>query len=152
MFVNVPGLHWGSMWTRRQSFIAARIPEDVLCVTRAPMHWIEFAHALTEVQVPNPDNELRPGMYMQVKFNMNREIVPVVIPAAALATRSQPQWPSWTINTACSTARSDRTRLRPRDRVLGGLKSGEMVVHPATIARIDNRRPIVTPTASARLQ
>jgi RND family efflux transporter MFP subunit len=43
---------------------------------------------LTEVQVSNPDNALRPGMYLQVKFVFDRNVLPVVIPAAALATRT----------------------------------------------------------------
>jgi RND family efflux transporter MFP subunit len=43
---------------------------------------------LTEVQVPNPDNALRPGMYLQVKFLFDREVVPVMIPSAALTTRA----------------------------------------------------------------
>ena len=43
---------------------------------------------LTEVQVPNPDNALRPGMYLQVKFVFDRNIPSVLIPAAALATRT----------------------------------------------------------------
>ncbi len=43
---------------------------------------------LTEVQVPNPDNALRPGMYLQVKFVFDRGVMPILIPAAALATRS----------------------------------------------------------------
>jgi RND family efflux transporter MFP subunit len=43
---------------------------------------------LTEVQVPNPENNLRPGMYLQVKFVFDRTVVPVLIPAAALATRA----------------------------------------------------------------
>jgi RND family efflux transporter MFP subunit len=44
---------------------------------------------LTEIQVPNPNNELRPGMYLQVKFLMHRTVVPVIIPGAALATRKE---------------------------------------------------------------
>ena len=43
---------------------------------------------LTEVDVPNPDNVLRPGMYLQVKFVFDRDVMPVMIPTAALATRS----------------------------------------------------------------
>jgi RND family efflux transporter MFP subunit len=43
---------------------------------------------LTEVDVPNPDNVLRPGMYLQVKFVFDRNVAPVLIPAAALATRT----------------------------------------------------------------
>jgi RND family efflux transporter MFP subunit len=41
----------------------------------------------TEVQVANPDNALRPGMYLQVKFILNREASPVLIPSAAVVTR-----------------------------------------------------------------
>jgi RND family efflux transporter MFP subunit len=43
---------------------------------------------LTEVQVPNPNNALRPGMYLQVKFVFDRSFRSVLIPAAALATRT----------------------------------------------------------------
>jgi RND family efflux transporter MFP subunit len=43
---------------------------------------------LTELQVANPDNALRPGMYLQVKFVFDRQVLPVLIPAAALATRT----------------------------------------------------------------
>src|SRR5439155_5263901 len=42
---------------------------------------------LTEVDVPNPEDALRPGMYLQVKFVFDRKIFPLMIPAAALATR-----------------------------------------------------------------
>jgi len=44
---------------------------------------------LTEVHVPNPDNALRPGMYLQVQFTFDRNIFPVMIPAAAVVIRSQ---------------------------------------------------------------
>jgi membrane fusion protein, multidrug efflux system len=43
---------------------------------------------LTEVQVPNSDGELRPGMYLMVKFQFERAAKPVLIPTAALATRT----------------------------------------------------------------
>jgi RND family efflux transporter MFP subunit len=43
---------------------------------------------LTEVQVQNPRDELRPGMYLQVKFVFDRQVVPVLIPSAALTTRT----------------------------------------------------------------
>jgi RND family efflux transporter MFP subunit len=43
---------------------------------------------LTEVDVPNPTGELLPGMYLQVRFIFQREVVPVLIPTAALATRT----------------------------------------------------------------
>jgi RND family efflux transporter MFP subunit len=44
---------------------------------------------LTEVEVPNRDMALRPGMYLQVKFIFRRQVSTVLIPAAALATRSE---------------------------------------------------------------
>jgi RND family efflux transporter MFP subunit len=44
---------------------------------------------LTEVQVPNPDNVLRPGMYLQVNFIFDRTDHPIMIPPAALATRAK---------------------------------------------------------------
>ena len=43
---------------------------------------------LTEVEVPNRDMALRPGMYLQVKFIFRRQVSTVLVPAAALATRS----------------------------------------------------------------
>jgi RND family efflux transporter MFP subunit len=43
----------------------------------------------TEVQVANPDNALRPGMYLQVKFIFNHEAAPVLIPSAAVVTRKE---------------------------------------------------------------
>jgi RND family efflux transporter MFP subunit len=46
---------------------------------------------LTEVQVPNPDNALRPGMYLQVKFVFSRVTPSVRIPAAAVVVRNGPR-------------------------------------------------------------
>jgi membrane fusion protein, multidrug efflux system len=39
---------------------------------------------LTQVEVPNPDSALLPGMYLQVKFVTRKETSRVLIPAAAL--------------------------------------------------------------------
>jgi RND family efflux transporter MFP subunit len=46
---------------------------------------------LTEVQVPNPDNALRPGMYLQVQFGFRRVTPTIRIPAAAIVVRSGPR-------------------------------------------------------------
>ncbi len=46
---------------------------------------------LTEVQVPNPDNALRPGMYLQVKFVFRRVTPSLRIPAAAIVVRNGPR-------------------------------------------------------------
>jgi RND family efflux transporter MFP subunit len=42
----------------------------------------------TEVQVANPENALRPGMYLQVKFIFNHKSSPILIPSAAIVTRT----------------------------------------------------------------
>jgi RND family efflux transporter MFP subunit len=88
---------------------------------------------LTEVQVPNPDNSLRPGMYLQVKFLFDREVPPVLIPAAALTTRT---------GGPRVAVLDDQQRVQYRDVKLGrdfgaeveivaGLKPGQkIVVHP----------------------
>jgi len=88
---------------------------------------------LTEVDVPNPDNELRPGMYLQVNFIFDRSAMPVMIPAAALATRTG------TPRVAVLDAQRRvqyRTVQLGRDfgaeiAVISGLAAGEtIVVHP----------------------
>ena len=88
---------------------------------------------LTEVQVPNPDNVLRPGMYLQVKFIFGREVLPIIIPAAAVATRS---------GGPRVGVVDDQNRVHYRSVELGrdfgaeiqvitGLKAGEtVIVHP----------------------
>ena len=88
---------------------------------------------LTEIQVPNPDNALRPGMYLQVKFDFDRNLLPVLIPAAALATRT---------GGPRVAVLDDQYRVQYRTvelgrdfgaeiQVLTGLKVGEtVVVHP----------------------
>jgi RND family efflux transporter MFP subunit len=88
---------------------------------------------LTEVDVPNPKDALRPGMYLQVKFVVDRKDLPLMIPAAALATRTAgPR----------VAVLDDHQRIHYRDlelgrdygaeiQVLAGLKEGEqVVVHP----------------------
>jgi RND family efflux transporter MFP subunit len=46
---------------------------------------------LTEVRVPNPDNALRPGMYLQVRFVFSRVNPSVRLPAAAIVVRTGPR-------------------------------------------------------------
>jgi RND family efflux transporter MFP subunit len=88
---------------------------------------------LTQVDVPNPDDVLRPGMYLQVKFNFDRKISPLMIPGAALATRTKG---------ARVVVLDGQHRVHYRNvqlgrdygaevEVLSGLKDGEqVVVHP----------------------
>jgi RND family efflux transporter MFP subunit len=88
---------------------------------------------LTEVQVPNPDNALRPGMYLQVKFVYRRVTPSVRIPAAAVVVRNGPRM------VAVLDARHAvhyRDVQLGRDfgdeiEVLAGLNAGDtVVVHP----------------------
>jgi len=88
---------------------------------------------LTEVQVPNPESALRPGMYLQVKFVFDRTALPVRIPAAALATRTG--GPRVAVLDGQHRVRY-RTVQTGRDYgaeidVIAGLKAGDsVVVHP----------------------
>jgi RND family efflux transporter MFP subunit len=43
---------------------------------------------LTEIEIHNRDNTLRPGMYAEVKLVLNRSHPPVVVPGEAVVTRS----------------------------------------------------------------
>jgi RND family efflux transporter MFP subunit len=88
---------------------------------------------LTEVQVPNPKDALRPGMYLQVKFVFDRQVVPVLVPSAALATRAK--GPRVAVLDGQQQVHYRDVKLG-RDfgaevEVVAGLKPGEMVVvHP----------------------
>jgi len=44
---------------------------------------------LTEVRVPNPDRFLKPGMYAQVTFRLQRPEPPLLMPSSALILRSE---------------------------------------------------------------
>ncbi|HZZ78506.1 MAG TPA: efflux RND transporter periplasmic adaptor subunit [Gemmataceae bacterium] len=46
---------------------------------------------LTQIDVPNADDALRPGMYLLVKFSANRDVPTVLIPSAALAISADGQ-------------------------------------------------------------
>lgn len=43
---------------------------------------------LTQVNIPNPDDALRPGMFLQVRFQFKQSTPPLLIPTNALATRA----------------------------------------------------------------
>jgi len=42
----------------------------------------------TQVDVPNPKGELMPGMFLEVKFIMSREAIPVIVPSDAVIVRT----------------------------------------------------------------
>jgi RND family efflux transporter MFP subunit len=89
---------------------------------------------LTQVDVPNPKDALRPGMYLQVKFVFDRQIFTLQIPAAALVVTGT--------GTQQVAILDEQHRVHyqtvqlGRDfgadiEVIGGLKAGEtIVVHP----------------------
>lgn len=88
---------------------------------------------LTEVHVPNPNGDLRPGMYLQVKFTFDRNVFPVVIPAAAVVIRSRS--PTVAVLDSAHAVHYRAVQLG-RDygaevEVAAGLNPGELVaVHP----------------------
>jgi RND family efflux transporter MFP subunit len=88
---------------------------------------------LTQVDVPNPDDALRPGMYLQVKFVAARAAPSVLVPGAALVTRND--GPEVAVLGEGGAVRYRKVRLG-RDygaevEVISGLEGGEaVVVHP----------------------
>jgi RND family efflux transporter MFP subunit len=88
---------------------------------------------LTEVDVPNPNDALRPGMYLQVKFTAKRTAPSVLIPSAALVTR--PDGSLVPILDDNQTVRYRKVQLG-RDlgaelEIVSGLEGGEtVIVHP----------------------
>ena len=84
----------------------------------------------TQVNVPNPKGALLPGMYLQVKFAFDREVVPVIVPTAAVIVRTGS--PRVAIVDEHEQVRYREVKLG-RDlgeevEVLGGLKPGQRVI------------------------
>jgi RND family efflux transporter MFP subunit len=138
VFVNVPQVFATGITVGQNAVVYRR--EDLQ--TQYPGKVVRTANALdpatrtllTQVDVPNPKDALRPGMYLQVKFIFNRQMAPVLIPGAALVVAT---------NGAQQVAVPDeqhrvkyRTVQLGRDfgadiEVLTGLKDGEtVIVHP----------------------
>jgi RND family efflux transporter MFP subunit len=88
---------------------------------------------LTQVDVPNPDEALQPGMYVQVTFVSARAAPPVLIPGAALVTRNDGS--EVALLDEHKTVRYRKVQLG-RDygaevEVMTGLEGGEtVIVHP----------------------
>jgi RND family efflux transporter MFP subunit len=88
---------------------------------------------LTQVDVPNPDGALLPGMYLQVKF-VTRKVSPrILIPAAALVTGAE----GMSVGIVDEKSVVHYTKVEVRHdygaevEVTAGLKGGEtVVVHP----------------------
>ena len=93
---------------------------------------------LTEVQVPNPDGMLMPGMFAQVDLTMPRKYPPLLIPGDTLVVRSDgPQvavvQPDGTVHfTRIQLGRDFGDRLE----VLSGLEEGQrLAVNPSDEVR-----------------
>jgi RND family efflux transporter MFP subunit len=137
VFVNVPQVFSTGIKTGQSAAVYRR--EDVQTPHRGEVTRTADAldsgtrTLLTEVQVPNPDNTLRAGMYLQVKFLFDREVVPVLVPSAALTTRAG--GPRVAVLDGEQQVHYRDVKLG-RDfgaevEVVAGLKPGEMVVvHP----------------------
>jgi RND family efflux transporter MFP subunit len=93
---------------------------------------------LVEVQVPNADGALLPGMYAQVDFSSARASAPLLIPADALMVRSD--------GTQVAVVRPDSTvhlqKIKvgrdygDRLEVMSGLQAGDtVIVNPGDVAR-----------------
>ncbi len=89
---------------------------------------------LIQVDVPNPDEALRPGMYLQVKFAAVRSVPAILIPSAALVIRADGQVQAALLG-AGNTVQYREVQLG-RDHgteveVTTGLAGGEtVIVHP----------------------
>jgi len=85
---------------------------------------------LTQVDVPNPKDALRPGMYLRVKFVAIRDTPSVLIPSAAVVTRND--GPEIALLDDNKTVRYRKVTLG-RDygaeiEVVAGLEGGETVI------------------------
>jgi membrane fusion protein, multidrug efflux system len=96
VFVNAPQTHSASIHTGLKAEVQVReLPQQTFTGTV-----VHTANALdqatrtllTEVQVPNPGQQLLPGMYAQVKFALPAPVRVVVIPASALVVRAEGQF------------------------------------------------------------
>ncbi len=106
---------------------------------------------LTEVDVPNLDRKLLPGMYAMVSFKLTRATPPVSVPAGALLVRQQ--GPEAAVVGADSVLHMRQLTIG-RDfgsalEVLTGLKPGESIVINPTDELRDGQRVKPRPQADA---
>jgi len=137
IFVDVPQVYSTAVKTGQTAILFRRenpSHEFIGKVTRTANSLDNSTRTLrTEIQVPNPKDELRPGMYLQVKLILDQESAPLLIPTAALATRS---------SSPRVAVLGDGQKVHYRDvqlgrdygaeiEILAGLVDGEQViVHP----------------------
>ena len=93
---------------------------------------------LTEVQIPNRDGRLMPGMYAQVDLSLPQKNPPIVIPGDTLIVRSDgPQVATVTENDTVHFARIQLGRdYGDRIEVLSGLDDGaHLIINPSDAVR-----------------
>jgi RND family efflux transporter MFP subunit len=99
---------------------------------------------LTEVDVPNPDSALQPGMYCTVELKIPRTAPALIVPASA----------SSSIRTACrsqSSKTASCTCTRSRSRPITALRSRSTRVSSSAIRSYCNRQSICPMAKSSRL-
>ena len=108
---------------------------------------------LTEVQVPNRDGALMPGMFAQVDLTIPRAAPPLLIPGDTLVVRSDgPQVAAVGAGDAVHFTRIQLGRdFGDRLEVLGGLEEGQrLVVNPSDAVREGVRvKPVAAPERNA---
>ena len=141
-FINVPQNNAPTIQTGQPAgLIVLEYPGRIFnaVVTRAS-HSIDptTRTMLTEVQVPNPDGALLPGMYVQADLTNARRYPPILIPSDALIVRSNGMF------VGVAKRQSDQTQDPPYDvhlqqvgvgrdygnqiEVVTGLKDGDSVI------------------------
>jgi HlyD family secretion protein len=110
---------------------AADGPVIHAAVTRTSGSLVESNHSLrVEIDVPNPENRLRPGMYATVTILLAERPEGLVIPVTAVVRDSAA--------TLCCAVRDGKVERRPIDL---GLRSGSLV---EVRSGLDESTPIVT--------
>lgn len=96
VFVNAPQTYAAAIHTGLKAEVQVReLPQQSFAGTV-----VHTANALdqatrtllTEVQVPNPSQQLLPGMYAQVKLSLPSSVRVVILPASALIVRAEGQF------------------------------------------------------------
>ena len=137
IFINVPQVYTSSI-AIGQDAIVYRPENPLKLFTGKVTHTANALDPntrtlLTQVDLPNPDDELSPGMYLRVKLVAKRAIPSVLIPGAAVVTRNE--GPEVALLTANKTVSYRKIQLG-RDygaelEVVTGLQGGEtIIVHP----------------------
>lgn len=153
VFVNVPQVNSTAVEVGQKAIIFREEDPATLFTGRVTRTAIALDSntrtLLTQIDVPNPKNALRPGMYLRIKFVVNRDTPSVLVPSAALVWRPD--------NTVIPVLDKDnrihyRKVLTGRDfgteiEVISGLVGGEtVVVHPGDALQEGQQ---VEPTSNA---